>query len=93
MAATLLSNGGSLGKPKKQYQILGDYQEFESQLQAALPPPKIPDPDTVENVDYREFPPEVWFAATISPDKGAAIIKSFREVYKARCARVWNRRL
>lgn len=72
-------------KPKK-YQVLGSYDDFNSQLQTTLPPPKQPDPDTVDNVDHRELPQDVWFAATISPDRGEAIIRSFREIAKARTA-------
>lgn len=75
MAATL--------KPKK-YQVLGSYEDFNTQLQATIPPPKPPEPDTVDNVDHREFPQEVWFAATISPDRGESIIRSYREIAKAR---------
>lgn len=79
------SLSGTNSKAKfKNYQVLGDYQEFEEKLEAVTVPPPPPPPDTVENVDPAEFPEDVWAAACISPDKGAAIIRSYREVVKTR---------
>ncbi len=70
----------------KAYKVLGDVGEFQERLAATLPPPKAPEPPNVFNIsDPSEFPPDVWFAATISPDNGVAVIASYRELCKARC--------
>ena len=70
----------------KAYKVLGDVGEFQERLAATLPPPKAPEPPNVFNIsDTSEFPPDVWFAATISPDNGVAVIASYRELCKARC--------
>lgn len=68
----------------KTWQVLGDYKEFEEKLTATLPPPRAPEPDNISSVDPSEFPGDVWFAATISPDNGVAVIASYRELCKAR---------
>lgn len=76
---------GALPKRRvKAYNVLGDVGEFQQRLQETLPPPKAPEPDTVFTVDSSEFPQDVWFAATIAPDKGAGVIASYRELCKAR---------
>ncbi|KXZ50435.1 hypothetical protein GPECTOR_16g609 [Gonium pectorale] len=68
----------------KAYQVLGDVNEFQERLASTLPPPKAPPPPDVFSVDASEFPPDVWFAATISPDNGVAVIAAYRELCKAR---------
>ncbi|EFJ46991.1 hypothetical protein VOLCADRAFT_92519 [Volvox carteri f. nagariensis] len=78
------------GLPPKQrklktYQVLGDVNEYQERLATTLPPPKAPPPPNVFTIqDTSEFPPEIWFAATISPDNGVSVIASFRELSKAR---------
>ncbi|GAX81792.1 hypothetical protein CEUSTIGMA_g9220.t1 [Chlamydomonas eustigma] len=68
----------------KGYQVLGDFQEFEQKLAEVTLPPPPPILDTVDNTDSSEFPHEIWEAASISPDRGAAIIKAYRSVRSAR---------
>lgn len=70
----------------KNYRVLGDVDEFQTKLAEVTVPPPPPQPDTVENTDPAAFPPEVWEAASISPDRGAAVIRAFREVLQTRCA-------
>ena len=70
---------------RKKYSVLGDFDEFAEKLAEVTPPPPRPEPDTVDNSDPSEFPTDVWEAATISPDRGAAIIKAYREVRSVRC--------
>lgn len=71
---------------RRKYAVLGDFEEFAEKLAEVTPPPPPPIPDTVENTDASEFPLEVWEAATMSPDGGAAIIKAYREVRSIRSA-------
>ena len=84
-SSTMAATSTSTARRKvKTWQVLGDYKEFEEKLTATLPPPKAPEPDSIDNVDSSEFPGDVWFAATISPDNGVAVIASYRELCKAR---------
>jgi hypothetical protein len=69
---------------KKGYKVLGDYDEFAEALSATIVPPPPPELDSVKNVDPLEFPEDVWNAASISPDYGAAIIQAYREVAQTR---------
>ncbi|KAG2486036.1 hypothetical protein HYH03_015243 [Edaphochlamys debaryana] len=74
-----------LPRKVKAYKVLGDVGEFQEKLASTLPPPKPPPaPDVFSVTDVSEFPPEVWFAATISPDNGVAFIRSYRELCQAR---------
>ena len=66
------------------YQVLGDLSEYEQYVSANTPPPPPPEPDTIDNIDPNEFPEDVLAAALISPDRGAAIIRAYREVRAAR---------
>lgn len=72
------------GKKKKAFQVLGDFEDYEYKLAEVTMPPLPPDPDTVHNTDPKSFPEDVWSAASISPDSGAAIIKAFRDVLNMR---------
>ena len=65
---------------RRRYAVLGDFEEFAERLAEVTPPPPPPIPDTVDNTDESEFPIEIWEAAKMSPDGGAAIIKAYREV-------------
>jgi hypothetical protein len=79
--------GATFSSPtkKKAFQVLGDLSEYEVKLAEVTLPPPPPEPDTVHNTDHREFPEEIWEAACISPDQGAAMIRAYREIAKTRC--------
>eukprot|EP00201_Polytomella_parva_P023653 CAMPEP_0175047604 /NCGR_PEP_ID=MMETSP0052_2-20121109/5697_1 /TAXON_ID=51329 ORGANISM="Polytomella parva, Strain SAG 63-3" /NCGR_SAMPLE_ID=MMETSP0052_2 /ASSEMBLY_ACC=CAM_ASM_000194 /LENGTH=656 /DNA_ID=CAMNT_0016311517 /DNA_START=18 /DNA_END=1984 /DNA_ORIENTATION=- len=75
-------------KKKKNYQILGDFVEYKKTIESLTPVnnPIVNKDENVYSVDSSEFPEDVWFAVTISPDQGASVIKAYRELYKARDA-------
>ena len=74
----------SMAEGRRRYAVLGDFDEFAEKLAEVTIPPPAPEPDNVDTVDASEFPPDVWEAATMSPDGGVAIIKAFREVRTTR---------
>lgn len=82
--------------PKKHYKLLRDPEDFhesQQQLQQAEPAPaeeqqpsteQEPCKETVHTAQREYFPDDVWEAATLAPDDGAAVLKSYREVVHLR---------
>ncbi|MEW5306481.1 MAG: hypothetical protein WDW36_008941 [Sanguina aurantia] len=81
---TVLEESYTQRNNKKSYQILGEHADYEDTLLATLPPHAEPAPDTVDDIDRSELPDEVWFAACISPDRGAAAIAAYRSICATR---------